>query len=131
MTRNIILFDGECHFCDHSVQFILQRDLHGHFYFSSLQSETGQNLLDEYGIDKDTDSFVLLENKRGYIKSTAALRVCRKLTGVWKIFSFLTIIPRPFRDFIYDIIATNRYKWFGKKASCNLPSKEIRKRFLD
>ncbi|KGP90226.1 thiol-disulfide oxidoreductase [Pontibacillus chungwhensis BH030062] len=128
--NGIVLFDGECNFCDQSVQFIIKRDPKGYFSFASLQSEVGQDLLKKYEIPADTDSFVLIEGGRAYTKSSAALRVCKHLKGAWKAFHLFAIVPKFVRDFAYEIFAKNRYKWFGKKDSCMLPSKDIRKRFL-
>lgn len=127
----IILFDGVCNLCNHSVQFILKRDPQENYKFASIQGETGQKLLKKYGFNSELNSFVLIENEKVYIKSDAALHVCRNLMGVWKILSFLHIIPPFIRDFFYDIVANNRYKWFGKKEYCMLPSPEWKKRFLD
>lgn len=127
----IILFDGVCNFCNSSVQFIIKRDPKGAFKFASLQSEIGQKLLKQVGLKEDIDSFVLIEGDQYFLKSTAALRICGKLNGAWRILSFLIIIPAPIRDYIYSILAKNRYKWFGKKDSCMLPSPEVRNRFLD
>ena len=126
----IVLFDGDCNFCDKSVQFIIKRDPEGFYKFASLQSEIGQQLLKQHGISADLDSFILMTDEKWYTKSSAALHVCKNLTGLWKTFYLLFIIPRPIRDFFYHIIAKNRYKWFGKKDHCILPSPEIRKRFL-
>ncbi|MEH7113920.1 thiol-disulfide oxidoreductase DCC family protein [Neobacillus niacini] len=126
-----ILFDGVCNLCNSSVQFIIKRDPKSHFKFASIQSETGRSLLKQYGFDKEIDSFILIENQRIYLKSSAALRVCRNLNGMWKLLTILRILPAPFRDFFYDIVAKNRYKWFGKKESCMIPTKEMKKRFLD
>jgi predicted DCC family thiol-disulfide oxidoreductase YuxK len=128
---HIILFDGECNFCDNSVQFIIKRDPKGRFKFASLQSETGQMLLKKYQINNDLSSFVLIENERFYLKSSAALRVCESLKGMWKFITILRVIPVPIRDCVYSFIARNRYKWFGKKESCIIPSPEVRSRFLD
>ncbi|WP_345240361.1 thiol-disulfide oxidoreductase DCC family protein [Pontibacillus salipaludis] len=128
--NGIVLFDGECNFCDQSVQFIIKRDPQGYFSFASLQSEVGQDLLKKYEIPADTDSFVLIEDGRAYTKSSAALRVCKHLKGAWKTFRLFAIVPKFVRDAAYEIFAKNRYKWFGKKDSCMLPSKDIRKRFL-
>lgn len=130
MQDQIILFDGECHFCDRSVQFILKRDRHGYFKFASLQSELGQKLLKKHQIPTDTDSFVLVTSKQAYVKSTAALKVVRHLTGLWKILYVFILVPRPLRNFVYDVIAKNRYRWFGRKESCDLPTPEMRRRFL-
>jgi len=128
--ERIILFDGECNFCDQSVQFIIKKDHRGHFKFASLQSEIGKKLLDNNNVPSDIDSFVLIEDNHGYYKSSAAIHVCKNLKGAWKLLYFLIIIPKPLRDFCYEIVAKNRYKWFGTKASCMVPSPEQRKRFL-
>ncbi|WP_336769728.1 thiol-disulfide oxidoreductase DCC family protein [Bacillus bombysepticus] len=128
--ERIILFDGECNVCDRSVQFIIQRDPIGLFKFASLQSDIGQELLDKYNAPSDLNSFVLIENDKCYFKSSAALRVCKNLKGAWKLLYFFLVVPKPLRDYFYSIIAKNRYKWFGKKDSCMLPSPEVRKRFL-
>ncbi|WP_040209150.1 thiol-disulfide oxidoreductase DCC family protein [Neobacillus jeddahensis] len=126
----IILFDGECNFCDLSVQFIIKRDPNGLFKFASLQSDIGKELLHKYNAPDDLDSFVLLEDNHCYFKSSAALQVCKNLKGAWKLPYCLLVVPKPLRDFFYEIIAKNRYKWFGKKESCMLPTPEERKRFL-
>lgn len=128
--KSIILFDGECNFCDKSVQFILKRDPNGYFHFASLQSDIGKQLLKEFNVPNNINSLVLIENNQYYIKSSAALRICKKLKGVWKIFYVFVIVPKPLRDYFYSIVAKNRYKWFGKKNECMLPSPEVRKRFL-
>lgn len=130
MTR-IILFDGTCNFCNNSVQFVFNRDPNGYFKFAPLQSETGRKLLNNHGLDKDINSFILIENEKCYIKSSAVLQVCRHLKGLWRFLTIFQIIPVPIRDFVYDIVAKNRYKLFGKKESCMIPSPEIRHRFLD
>lgn len=128
--KRVILFDGECNFCDHSVQFIIKRDPQAVFHFASLQSEAGHELLKGFDVPQGLDSFVLLEGDRFYAKSSAALRVCKHLRGGWKLFYVFLILPSPLRDFFYNIVAKNRYKWFGKKDSCMLPSADVRKRFL-
>ncbi|MFJ5716844.1 thiol-disulfide oxidoreductase DCC family protein [Neobacillus sp. NPDC093127] len=127
----IILFDGVCNLCNSSVQFIIKRDPTGTFKFASLQGETGQALLKKYGLNTDSDSFVFIENEKIHVKSTAALRVCRKLTGAWRLLAVFLIIPAFIRDPLYGIIAKNRYRWFGKKDSCMLPKPEWKNRFLD
>ncbi|MGE6259123.1 thiol-disulfide oxidoreductase DCC family protein [Heyndrickxia sporothermodurans] len=126
----IILFDGICNFCNNSVQFIIKRDPHAYFKFASLQSDIGKRLLKEYGLHDDIDSFVLIEKNSCYLKSSAAIHVCKHLKGMWKLLYMFRFIPPPIRNIAYDIIARNRYKWFGKKESCMLPSKEERERFL-
>src|SRR5690606_32349402 len=103
--ERIILFDGECNFCDQSVQFIIKRDPKGHFKFASLQSYLGKELLNKHNAPEDIDSFVLIEDNNCYFKSSAALRVCKNLKGAWKIPYVLLVIPKPIRDFFYGLIA--------------------------
>lgn len=129
--KNIILFDGVCNFCNGAVQFIVKRDKKGAFKFASLQSEAGKELLSKCQLPQEIDSFVLVENNKCYIKSTAALRVCQRLKTPWNILSIFRVIPTPIRNTVYEYIAENRYKWFGKKEDCMLPSKELRDRFLE
>jgi predicted DCC family thiol-disulfide oxidoreductase YuxK len=126
----VILFDGVCNFCDASVQFILNRDPEGIFQFASLQSEAGQNLVKKHNVPADVDSMILIEDDKVYYKSTAALKISRHLHGAWKWLYGFIIIPSPIRNIVYDLIAKNRYKWFGQKESCMLPPPNIRKRFL-
>lgn len=129
--RRIILFDGVCNFCDSSVQFILKRDPKGYYKFAPLQGESGKKLLKEFGLSENLDSIVYIEDNRYYKKSAAALQICRNLNGASRLFVLFKIVPTPIRDFFYDIIAHNRYKWFGKKDTCSIPSPEIRSRFLE
>lgn len=128
--NKIILFDGECHFCDQSVQFIIKRDPHASFKFASLQSHIGQKIRYDYIIPQHIDSIILIEDDQYFVKSTAALRICKRLKGAWKIGFFFLVIPTPVRDLVYDYVAKNRYQWFGKKDACEIPSPDIRKRFL-
>lgn len=129
--KRIVLFDGVCNFCDASVQFIIKRDPSEHFYFTSLQSEKGQQLKQQFSISEHEDSVVLIENGKFYTKSAAALRIAKKLDGLWHLLFLFILVPRPIRDKVYRYIAKNRYKWFGKKEdTCTLPSLEMRKRFL-
>ena len=127
----IILFDGVCNFCNGSVNFIIERDEKNYIKFAPLQSEIGQKLLDEHGIDKtETDSVVLVENGKAFTHSTAALKVAQKLDGAWSWFYLFIIIPKPIRDFFYKTFAKYRYKLFGKTDACMMPTPEIRARFL-
>lgn len=128
--NNIILFDGVCNFCNHSVQFIIKRDKKEIFKFASIQSNSGQEIVGNFHVSENIDSLILVEGNKCYFKSSAALRICKNLKGVWKLLYCLLIIPKPLRDYFYDFIAKNRYKWFGKKDNCMLPSPEIRNRFL-
>ena len=128
--NRIILFDGVCQFCDKSVQFILKRDPNGKFSFSSLQSDTGIELRRNHQIPEELDSIILIEGEKYHSKSTAALKIARELRGGWKWLYILIVIPRPIRDVVYDFVARNRLKWFGEKTACELPSPDVRKRFL-
>lgn len=128
---SIILFDGVCNFCNRSIQFIIKRDPHATFQFASLQSDIGRKLDLDYGPPTYVDSVILIEDELVYMKSTAALKICKRLNGAWRLLYIGILIPRPIRDFVYDYIANHRYQWFGRATSCIVPSKEIRKRFLD
>jgi predicted DCC family thiol-disulfide oxidoreductase YuxK len=128
----IVLFDGVCNLCSASVQFILRRDSGARFRFASLQSAAGQELLARLGIDtQGFDSVVVIEGDRWFKESDAALRVAHHLGGPWRLLTVLRLIPRPLRDRAYRLIARNRYRWFGKKETCWLPTPELRGRFLD
>lgn len=129
-VKRIILFDGECNFCDKSVQFIIKRDPEAIFSFTSQQGEAGQQMIKKHHAPSSVDSIILIENDTYYLKSSAALRICRHLQGAWKLLFIFILVPYPIRDFFYNILAKNRYKWFGKKDQCTLPTPEMRKRFL-
>lgn len=128
----IILFDGVCNFCDGAVNFTLKRNTSANILFAPLQSSAGQKLLQQYNLATDSmESFVFIENKKTYQRSTAALKVCRHLRGLWPMCYGLIIVPKFIRDGIYNWIAKNRYKWFGKKESCMIPTPEVKARFLN
>ena len=130
-NKSLLLFDGVCNLCNSSVQFILLRDKKDRFRFASLQSDYGQDLLREHNLPTETfNSLVLVENGKVYKKSTAALRIARKLKGLWPLLFAFIIIPPFIRNFVYDIIAKNRYRWFGKKEECMLPRPEWKQKFL-
>ena len=117
----IVLFDGYCNLCSSAVQFILKHDKKKRFHFGSLQSDLGQKLLLEHHFPtKDFNSLVLIEDGKIYTKSTAALKIAKSLNGIWPIFYSAIIIPKIIRDPVYNWIAKNRYKWFGKKDQCAL-----------
>ena len=129
--KAVILFDGVCNLCDSTVQFILKRDKKGYFHYASLQSEAGQALLTANGLPTtDFDSFILVENGKVYQKSTGALRVARHLGGAWPLLYAFIIIPPFIRNAVYNWVARNRYRWYGKKEECMLPRPEWRERFL-
>lgn len=127
----IVLFDGVCNFCDASVQFIMKRDKKASIKFATLQSDIGKKLKTTYNIASHVESVVFIDNNRAYVKSTAALKIASKLDGLWKLAYIAIIIPRPLRDVFYDAFAKNRYKWFGQRQSCKLPTKEQQNRFID
>lgn len=126
----IILFDGVCSLCSASVQFIIARDPDAVFRFASLQSETGKVLRQKFGVP-DVDSLVLLEGGCYYIKSSAVLRICRRLAGAWKLLYIFWLVPKPLRDGVYDFVAKHRYEWFGKRDHCLMPTPDVRARCLD
>ena len=130
-NEHILLFDGECNLCNRLVIFVIKRDP-AKFHFASLQSRVGQQLLQQYHHSTtDLDSFVYIQGNRCDTKSTAALRLFRELGGVWRLLYGLIIIPIPMRDFFYTWIAKNRYRWFGKRETCMIPTSELRERFLE
>lgn len=128
----VLLFDGVCNLCNRSVQFVIKKDKKRIFRFASLQSELGMHVMQQYGLPvNDLNSFLLLENGKLYTKSTAALRLTRKLGGGWSLLYAFMIVPKFIRDGIYSWIARNRYKWFGKRDACWLPTPELKTLFLD
>lgn len=126
----IVLFDGVCNFCNDSVNFIIRRDTANQFKFAPLQSETGRELRRKHGIGEDIDSIILVEDGRAYTHSTAALRIARRLGGLMSLAYGFTVVPVPIRDFFYKTFAKYRYRLFGKKDVCMVPTPEVRKRFL-
>ncbi|MFT3822315.1 MAG: thiol-disulfide oxidoreductase DCC family protein [Chitinophagaceae bacterium] len=131
-AQKIILFDGVCNLCNGSVQFVLKRDKTDQFLFGSLQSNTGQEYLQRFNLPADTfSSFMLIEDGKLYTRSTAALRVLKHLGRGWQLLYGFIIVPRFIRDTVYNWIAKNRYKWFGKQESCWLPTPALKARFLD
>ncbi|OGU77772.1 MAG: hypothetical protein A2V93_10880 [Ignavibacteria bacterium RBG_16_34_14] len=127
----IILFDGVCNFCNFWVNFLLDRDKKDKFRFTALQSETGEKLLKKFNLStEDFDTFVLIVGDKYYVRSTAALLVAKNLTGLWKMLYVFIIIPKQIRDFLYNLVAKNRYKLFGKKETCRIPTTIERSKFL-
>jgi predicted DCC family thiol-disulfide oxidoreductase YuxK len=128
----IILFDGVCNLCNSSVQYVIKHDPDAVFRFASLQGETGQQLLKQYGLStNDMNSFVLISDNKAYTRSEAALNVAKQLTGFTKLLYGFIIVPPFIRNAVYNLIAKNRYKWFGKKDSCMIPTAALRSRFLN
>ena len=128
---SIILFDGVCNLCNGAVQFVIRHDPNARFHFAPLQSELAQQLLAKWQHNIPTySSIVLIADEKIYIKSTAVLTICGQLSGGWKMARTLLIIPRFIRDGVYNFIARNRYRWFGKKKECMIPTPELKQRFL-
>ena len=127
----IILFDGVCNLCNSSVQHVIRHDPKEIFKFASLQGEAGKQLLKQYGLSvNDMNSFVLIQDNTAYTRSTAALFVAKRLTGISKLLYGFIIVPPFIRNAVYNMIAKNRYKWFGVQQACMIPTPEVRARFL-
>ena len=128
----VVLFDGVCNLCNASVDFIMRRDKRDYFRFTSLQSEAGSEIMRAGGREPGKlDTMLLYEGNRIYARSTAALRIARRLSGAWPLLYAFIIIPRPLRDLIYNLIAKNRYRLFGKRDTCRVPTPRERAKFLD
>lgn len=126
-----ILFDGVCNFCNASINFIIDRDSKGIFKFAALQSQVGQELLNKFGLKTSNfDSIVAIDGDNVYQKSDAALEIARKMDGIWKIFYVFKIIPNFLRNPIYDLVAKNRYRIFGRTDACRIPTPALKARFL-
>jgi predicted DCC family thiol-disulfide oxidoreductase YuxK len=127
----ILLFDGVCNLCNASVQFVIRHDKKRQFRFASLQSEQAQNLLIRFDLPpKALDSVVLIDDGKAFTRSSAALEIARKLGGIWAVAYIFIVVPRPVRDAVYDWVARNRYRWFGKKEACMVPTPELKNRFI-
>ncbi len=126
----VVLFDGVCNLCNSSVQFIIKHDPKKYFVFASLQSDVAKALLLQKKVKNSQNSVIFIEKERVYTESTAVLRILKHLNNGLSLFYFFIIIPPFIRDFVYRIIANNRYKWFGKKEQCMIPSEELKHRFL-
>jgi predicted DCC family thiol-disulfide oxidoreductase YuxK len=132
LALKVILFDGVCNLCNGAVQFAIERDPTAIFRFASLQSDFGQSVLAQNVVDTEGgDTIILLEDGKVYDRSTAALRIARRLSGGIQFLYVFIIVPKFIRDFVYKIIARNRYRWFGKQESCWMPTKELKARFLE
>jgi len=128
---NIILFDGVCNLCNYFVQFIIRWDRRGFFKFAPIQSEVGKSLLSHFNIQpEDIDTVVYIRGDKCFIRSSAVLYVLKDLKGFWMILFMLIVIPRFLRDLIYNAIAKSRYRLFGKKENCMIPSEDFKHRFL-
>jgi predicted DCC family thiol-disulfide oxidoreductase YuxK len=130
--KKIILFDGVCNLCDATVQFLIKRDKKDIFRFVALQSQLGQEIVKYIGIDTSkTDSIILYEpGKAYYYKARAALEIASEIGGFYSLLSVFKILPNSLNNSVYDYVARNRYKWYGKKDACMLPTPEMKAKFL-
>ncbi|MBV1879098.1 MAG: DUF393 domain-containing protein [Pseudomonadales bacterium] len=131
-NRPVIVFDGLCNFCNGAVNFIIRRDPEGVFAFTPMQSDFAQGLIAQQQIKNvGVDTFLLVKEGECYVFSSAALEIARDLTGYWYLFGVFRFLPAVLRDFFYKLFARNRYRLFGKRTSCMVPSRETRGRFVD
>lgn len=131
VEQPVILFDGVCNLCNGSVLFIIQRDPKAKFRFGSLQSDFGKNQMRKFGLpETELNSVLLVKHGQLYQKSNAALEIAYQLSGGWPLLYGFKIVPRILRDWIYNWISRNRYKWFGKKDACMIPTPELKSRFV-
>ncbi|WP_018343600.1 thiol-disulfide oxidoreductase DCC family protein [Cytophaga aurantiaca] len=129
--QSLVLFDGVCHFCNNSVNFIIDRDPKKKFVFAPLQSELAKTVLNKFGEDTiKIDTIILIQNNKIYKRSRAALEIAKQLNGLWSLCYVFIIVPGFIRDMVYNLIAKNRYKWFGQLEACRIPTPEMRERFL-
>lgn len=127
----ILLFDGVCNLCNGFVQFVIKRDPEGHFRFAALQSEAGQTLLRQHHLSTDNiDTVVLIDKGEAHVRSEVAIRVASQMKGLWPVISVFRILPLALRDALYNFVAANRYRWFGEKDQCMIPTPELKQRFL-
>ena len=128
---DVVIFDGVCNLCAQSVKFILNHEAEARLRFVPLQSPAGARLMREFGFSpEDAKTFVLISDGKPYVKSAAAIRIAGYLRGIWKFLGIVRVLPRPIRDWAYDVIARNRYRWFGRADSCMVPTSELRARFI-
>jgi predicted DCC family thiol-disulfide oxidoreductase YuxK len=128
----VVLFDGVCNLCNGAVNFIIDRDPDGYFRFAPLQSGVAEQIMEgRGGVGADLDTIMLVEDDEVFVRSTAALRIARHLSGPWPLLYAFIVVPRPLRDAVYEWVAANRYRWFGRRDQCRVPTPELKARFLD
>ena len=130
--HKILLFDGVCNLCNNTVLFVIKRDRKKQIRFGAIQSQEGKKLLQRFGIDQQyLGSLIFIDEGKVYLKSSGALRLSKYLSGLWPLLYALMVIPAFIRNPIYDFVAANRYKWFGKKEVCMIPTPELKSLFLN
>lgn len=131
IQQPIIFFDGVCNLCNASVQFVIAHDKKDQFRFTALQGDFAKEMLPKFNIDSEKlNTILLVEDGKLYTKSSAALRVARKLNGLIPLLYAFLIVPKFIRDWVYDIIAKNRYQWWGRQESCWVPTPELKSKFI-
>ena len=126
------MFDGVCNLCNTAVKTIIRSDRNKKFKYGSLQGDAGKHMISEYDLSHpELSTFILIEKGKAYTKSTAALRVARKMDGLWPLLYIFILVPVPIRNWVYDYIAKKRYAWFGRKKECWIPEEPIKDRFID
>jgi predicted DCC family thiol-disulfide oxidoreductase YuxK len=131
-VKNVVVLDGMCNLCSRAARFIIAHERDHLIRFAAAQSLFGQELLLWHGFDpQELTTLVFIQGDRVHVRSDAALEVARHLRLPWRMFRIFRVVPRPFRDSFYDLVARNRYRWFGKRESCSLPTPELRSRFID
>lgn len=130
-VHNLVIFDGLCNLCIHSVRFILKREADSNLHFVPIQSPAGARLLRQFEFDpENVRTFVLVANGRIHVKSDAALEIARHFRWPWRALTVIRFVPRPIRNWLYDRVARNRYRWFGRNETCVVPTPELRTRFM-
>lgn len=128
----IVVFDGGCNLCSHTVHFVVAHESAPTLRFASVQSPAGSRLMRELGFDSnDAKTFILVEHGKAYVRSEAAIRIARHLRRPWRFLGLVRILPPFVRDGVYDIVARNRYRWFGRRETCMVPSPTLAARFLN
>jgi predicted DCC family thiol-disulfide oxidoreductase YuxK len=131
MESPVILFDGVCNLCSGFVQVMIRIDKKGQFKFASIQSDYGQKALQKFKLPtEEISTVVMVDRERVYTHADVALQIALRLGGLWRLFAVFYLIPRPLRNLIYNWVARNRYRWFGQKESCMIPTPELKNRFV-
>jgi predicted DCC family thiol-disulfide oxidoreductase YuxK len=128
---NVILFDGVCNLCNGFVQFIIKRDTKKKFRFASLQSDAAKDLIEKHHLDSfQLKTVIFIQCNIVYTQSSAVLHIAKALGGFWKLLYVGIIVPKSIRDYLYKFVSKKRYEWFGKSATCMMPTAELQERFL-
>ena len=129
---NLVIFDGVCNLCAKSVRFVLRHEKKPILHFTPMQSATGARLMREHGVNpEDADTFIVIADGRAFVKSDAAIQLSKFLCNGWRLLGVIKFVPRPIRDWFYNVIARNRYQWFGRSDECMVPTPEVRARFIE